>query len=100
MNGSRYWSGTSILSLVGNAPENDPADWSYLHTPEDFQSDMRWSSFPLSIIRGLVLWLLGKDPVAERRQRQIDEEQVRSAARLEEAERDAYRHIGEGNHRS
>lgn len=79
---------------MGRFP-NDPEDWSYLQKPEDFRSDMRWAIFPLPIIRGLVLWLTGRDPAVARRQRQIDEEQMRSAARLEEAEHEAYRQIGE-----
>jgi hypothetical protein len=86
--------------MVSYAPGVDePGDdgvggWSYLPYPEDKRNDMRWALFPFSIIRGIIAWVTGKDPVTERRQRRLAEDQTRSATELAEAEKEAYRHLG------
>ena len=80
-----------MSEIEGDGPE----DWSHLRYPQDTGSDMRWALFPFSLIRGVATWLLGADPVAARRQRRLAVDQRRSATELADAEKEAFRSLGE-----
>ncbi|HET6965908.1 MAG TPA: hypothetical protein VFH58_14130 [Acidimicrobiales bacterium] len=76
---------------LGDGPE----DWSaYQRYPADPRSDLRWAFLPLALLRGIITWVTGKDPVAESRHRRLARDQAEGAAKYEAIERSAYEHLG------
>lgn len=86
--------GSSKLSPEMGETPNNPEDWTYLEYPNDDRRDYRWAGFwPLPLIRGLLTWITGRDPLAERRRQELARQQAANHARMEEREKDAYGHL-------
>jgi hypothetical protein len=80
-----------VTTELGNGPE----DWGDQY-PASEAADLRWALPGFAILRGLVTWITGRDPVVERRRRELAREQSQGLLRYERLERDAFRRLGEG----
>lgn len=55
---------------------------------------MRWANPLAALIRGIATWVRGKDPVVERRRRQVADEQAKNESKYRDLEKQAYDQIG------
>lgn len=49
---------------------------------------------PFALLRGIITWITGRDPIVERRRRQLAREQADGQARYDALEREVYDHLG------